>query len=352
MSHPNRREFLQATAIGAGMSAVSSAYDKPGHYTIDCQSHIFVPELISLMEKRKSSPTVYRKDGNTFIVVEQWVRKLMPHHTDINAKLADMDAAGIDLTALSINDPGPELFGKDGPAVARLVHDFIADVAKQHPNRFFGLATLPLLDMDASLKEMDRCVSKLGFKGVLLYSNLAGQFPDEPQFHPLFEHAQHMDIPILLHPAYPMTYDATKGYSMAAGLGLMFDTTIAMARIILSGLLDKYPRLKIVHPHVGGTLPYIVGRVDHQTQVLKRGAENITKPPSEYLRHVYTDAVSPIGLALQYGVDFFGIDHMLYSSDHPWVDPKLIVGLVQGLNLPAVQQEKIFSGNAKTLFKL
>jgi predicted TIM-barrel fold metal-dependent hydrolase len=340
--------------MGAGVSGASSAagYSKPGFYTIDCQSHIFVPELVAHMEKRKQSPYAYRKDGHTFVVVGEWVRKLMPHHMDITVKLSDMDAAGIDLTALSINDPGPELFGKDGPAVARMVHDFIADIARKYPQRFFGLATLPLLDMDASLQEMDRCVSKLGFKGVLLYSNIDGKFPDEPQFHPLFEHAEKLGIPILLHPAYPTTYDETKGYSMAAGLGLMFDTTIAMARIVLSGLLDKHPNLKIVHPHVGGALPYLVGRIDHQTQVLKRGAENITKAPSEYLKHIYTDAVSPIAMAIRYGVDFFGSDRMLYSSDHPWVDPKLIVSLIKSLNLPAEQQHNIFGGNAKTLFKL
>ena len=352
MTQPNRREFLTAAALTAGMSAASTEYRKPGHFTIDCQSHLFVPELISFMKKRKQPPYAYSKDGSTFVVVGEWTRRLRPQHTDVDAKIADMDEAGIDMTALSINDPGPEIFGKDGVRVAQMVNDYIAEVARKHPKRFIGLIVLPLQDVDASLKELERCVDRLGMKGILLYSNLDGVFPDEPQFRPLFAMAERRQIPVLLHPAYPMTYDQVKGYSMVAGLGLMFDTTIALARIILAGLLDRYPRLKLLCPHVGGTLPYLIGRIDHQTQVLKRGADNITKPPSEYLRNIYLDAVSPIPLAIQYGIDFVGADRMLYSSDHPWVDPKTIITGIKSLQLSPQDDEKIFGGNAKKLFRL
>lgn len=346
MKGRNRREFLAATVSATALSAA------PNPLTVDCQSHLFVPELIALMGKRKQSPYVYQKGDGTYVVVGDWTRKLMPKHTDVNAKLADMDAAGIQMTALSINDPGPELFGSDGPAVARIVHDWLGEISLRHPQRFFGLMTLPLQDMNASLKEADRCVSKLGMKGILLYSNLNGEFPDELKFRPIFEYAQHANIPVLLHPAYPVTYQQTKGYEMAAGLGLMFDTTIALARIILAGIPDKYPNLKLVCPHVGGALPYLVGRIDHQTMVLKRGAENIRKPPSEYLKQVWFDTVSPIGLAIQYGINFGGPDKMLYSSDHPWVDPKMIKKLVQGLKLQPDVEAKVFGGNARALFNL
>src|SRR5207237_4829648 len=103
------------------------------------------------------------------------------------------------------------------PAVSRWVPDGIAAFAKQHPPRFFGLCVLPLQDMEATVAELDRSVTRLGMKGVLLYSNNAGRFPDEPEFRPLFRRAEELDVPILLHPAYPMTYEATKGYEMAAG---------------------------------------------------------------------------------------------------------------------------------------
>src|SRR5579872_481156 len=344
-----RRGFLAALAAGA---TPGSSAETLGSYRIDCQSHLYVPELLALMEKREGSPRAYRKGPDRYVAVNQWVRRVLPKHTDVDAKLADMDAAKIRTTMLSINDPGPELFGADGPKVARLVHDFIAGVMRAHPSRFLGLATLPLQDMDASLTELERCVDKLGFRGVLLYSNLDGKWPDEPHFRPLFRRAEGMGIPILLHPACPTTVDQTNGYQMASTLGLMFDTSIALTRIILAGMLDLYPKLKLVCPHVGGTVPYLIGRMDHQTQVLKRGAENIKKPPSEYLRQIWLDAVSPWPEAIQYGCDLVGTDRMLYSSDHPWVDPKLIASCIQKMNLPAAEERKIFTGNAQRLFQL
>jgi predicted TIM-barrel fold metal-dependent hydrolase len=103
---------------------------------------------------------------------------------------------------------------------------------------------------------------------------------------------------------------------------------------------------------VGGTLPYLIGRIDHQTQVLKRGAEKIRKPPSEYLKQVYLDTVTPIALGIRYAYDFAGPERLLFASDHPWVDPQLIAGNIQSLNLPAEDEKKIFSVNARKLFKL
>jgi aminocarboxymuconate-semialdehyde decarboxylase len=343
-----RRDLIKLAAGATALSqAQAAAVDR-----IDCQSHLFSEEFLALLAKRKESPYVVRQGADRYVVIDQWHRKILPKLTDIDAKLADMDRAGIRMAALSINDPGPELFGKDSPAMAVLLNDFIADAVRSRPSRFFGLAVLPFNSPDAMLKEFDRAVTKLGMKGILLYSNLAGRFPDEEPFRPLFAEAERRGVPILLHPAYPTTYDATKGYEMAAGLGLMFDTTIALSRIILSGLLEKHPSLKLVCPHVGGALPYLIGRVDHQTMVLKRGAENIRKAPGEYLKQVWLDTVTPIGLGIRYAWEFAGPDKLLYSSDHPWVDPQLIVDQVESQHLPAADLSKLYSGNARALFRL
>ena len=321
-------------------------------YCVDCQTHLFCPEMIEFMKKRSVSPYAYEKKDDTFVVVGQWHRRLRKNHTDPEAKLVAMDAAGVDIAALSINDPGPELFGQDGPQVARMVNDFIAGIVKQYPNRFFGLAFLPFQDMRAARIELDRCVEKLGMKGIFLYSNFAGEFPDEPKFRQIFQWAEDLDMPLLLHPAYPVTYEQTKGYQLTGGLGLMFDTSIALARIIMSGILEQHPRLKLVCPHVGGTLPYLIGRLDHQTQVLKRGTEHIRKAPSEYLKQVYFDTVSPIPMAIKYCCDLVGAGHLIFGSDHPWVQPSLILKCVKQLNLPVEAERKILGENAKRLFKL
>jgi len=124
----------------------------PAAGRIDCQSHLFCPELLALLEKRKNSPYAYRKGSDLYVAIEGWRRRVLPKHTDVAAKLADMDAAGIEKTALSVNDPGPELFAKDGPALARLLNDYIAGIVKSHPARFFGLCVLPVQDTDEALK--------------------------------------------------------------------------------------------------------------------------------------------------------------------------------------------------------
>ncbi|MCX6907526.1 MAG: amidohydrolase family protein [Verrucomicrobia bacterium] len=349
----NRRQFL---ATASAMMAASSHAAEPPHggsrRLIDCQSHLFCEELVALMEKRQTDPVVFTRDGVRVVKMGDWLRKLPPHYFDVNAKLAAMDAAGVERTALSINDPGPEWFGADGPAVARIANDFVAGIVRRHPRRFFGLCVLPLQDMRASLAELDRCVKQLGMKGILLYTNLTGRFPDEPEFRPLFARAVELDLPMLLHPAKPATIEQVKAYEMTSSLGNMFDDTIALTRIIMSGILDEFPKLKLVCPHLGGTLPFIIGRLDHQTQVLKRGPKNLKRAPSEYLRQVWLDIVSPQPLAMKFGYDFMGADRLLFSSDHPWVEPKLIRDMLESLNLPPADLEKIFTTNARKLFRL
>jgi predicted TIM-barrel fold metal-dependent hydrolase len=263
-----------------------------------------------------------------------------------------MDASGIAITLLSSNDPGPEWFGTDGPSVAQVIHDSLADVIAKHPTRFRGLCALPMQNEAAASAELDRCVKKLGFVGILLYTNLAGAWCDEPQFHWLYARAEELGVPILLHPAKPMTTEMVKGYELTSTLGNMFENTIAMARIIASGMLDKHPKLKLVCPHLGGTLPYICGRMDHQLHVLKRGPQNLNRKPSEYLQSIYMDIVSPLPEAMRFALDFTTADKLLFSSDHPWVQPAEILQPFRSLQLPPEDEALILAGNARQLFQL
>jgi predicted TIM-barrel fold metal-dependent hydrolase len=351
----SRRRFLAAVtaAIGApAIRAVGRANETTARSgLIDCQSHLFCPQLVELMEKRTSDPVVFVKDGVRTVKMGDWLRRIPPHYLDVDAKLAAMDTAGVERTALSINDPGPEWFDADGPAVARMANDFVGGVVAQHPQRFFGLCVLPLQDMRAALIELDRCVQELGMKGVLLYTNLAGRFPDEPEFRPLFARAVELDLPLLLHPAKPVTIEQVKAYEMTSSLGNMFDDTIALTRIIMSGILDEFPTLRLVCPHLGGALPFIIGRLDHQTQVLKRGPANLRHAPSEYLRQVWLDIVSPQPLAIKFAYELLGADRLLFASDHPWVEPKLIRDTLDSLQLPLGELEKIYTLNARKLFQ-
>ena len=344
-----RRQFL--TASTAATLAPAAFAELGNGARIDCQSHLFCPEIVALMEKREADPHVFTRDGVRVLQMGDWMRKIPPHYLDVDAKLATMDAAGIALTALSINDPGPEWFGAEAPAVARLANDFVAGVVKQHPARFFGLCVLPFSDMKAVLAELDRCAGVLGMKGVLLYTNLAGRFSDEPEFAEFWARVETLGVPVLLHPAKPLTLDFVKGYEMTSTLGNMFDNTIALTRIIMSGLLDRHPRLQLVCPHLGGTLPYIIGRLEHQVTVLKRGPR-LARKPLEYLREVWLDVVSPLPEAIRFCHALLGPERLLFASDHPWVEPQVILDALAAAKLPAEDVEKIFSGNARRLFSL
>ncbi|MEY4565262.1 MAG: hypothetical protein RLY14_232 [Planctomycetota bacterium] len=360
----SRREFF--TATGSAMAAMplsatvanaqtaeksaSEPYKKFAEGIIDCQSHLFFPEVIEVMRRRKTEPLVYDQDGIAILKMGDWLRKVPPSYTSVEAKLKAMDTHGIEITLLSTNDPGPEWFGADGPAMAQLIHDSLAGVITKFPKRFRGLCTLPLQNEAAASAELDRCVKQLGFVGVLLYTNLAGAWCDEPQFHWLYARAEELGIPILLHPAKPATTEQVKGYELTSTLGNMFENTIALARIVASGLLDRHPKLKLVCPHLGGTLPYIVGRMDHQLHVLKRGPQNLQRKPSEYLRSIYMDIVSPLPEAMRFALDFSSADRLLFSSDHPWVQPSEILDPLHSLQLPLETQRQILRDNAQTLF--
>jgi predicted TIM-barrel fold metal-dependent hydrolase len=330
----------------------TTAFTSSPSFIVDCQSHLFCPEHLALMEKRDRDPIVRLRDGERCVIMGPWQRKVLPNHSDEDALLADMDANGIRWTALSPNDPGPEWFGSDGPAVAEMLNDYIAGIVAKHPDRLFGLCVLPLQDEAAAQAELDRCIKKLGMKGVLLYTNIAGRFPDEPQFRWLFHRAVELDIPLLLHPPLPITAEIVKGYEMISTLGNMFDDTIALTRIILSGILDQLPNLKLVCPHLGGTLPYIIGRMDHQVRVLKRGPKWLTRLPSEYLKMVWLDIVSPLPLAIRYAYELMGADRLLFASDRPWVSPKEILDALRSLQLPPDDEAKILGGNARKIFRL
>jgi aminocarboxymuconate-semialdehyde decarboxylase len=348
-----RRAFFKAAGLTTALNAASApaqGSEKP--FIVDCQSHLFFPEVLDMMRQRKSEPLIYDKDGMTYLKMGDWLRKVPPFYLDVDAKLAAMDANGIDITMLSTNDPGPEWFGDQGVAAAQLIHDSLAGVIAKHPTRFRGLCVLPLQNEKAASEELDRCVKKLGFKGILLYTNLAGAWCDEPPFRWLYARAEELGVPILLHPAKPMTTELVKGYELTSTLGNMFENTIAMARIIASGLLDQHPKLKLVCPHLGGTLPYISGRMDHQLTVLKRGPQNLQRKPTEYLRSIYMDIVSPLPEAMRFALDFSSADRLLFSSDHPWVQPQEILDPLRSLKLPASTEAKILGGNAKALFHL
>ncbi len=319
---------------------------------IDCQSHLFLPAVLELLRQRSEDPRIVEQNGQLTLHMDSWVRKIPPHYCDVSVKLATMDAAGIELTLLSTNDPGPEWFGADGPRAAQLANVALAEIAAAHPTRFCWLCVLPLQDATAAAAELDRCRQDPRMKGVLLYTNLAGRWCDEPPFEWLFARAAELGLPLVLHPAKPLTLQATTGHELVGALGNMFEDTIALARIIVSGLLDRYPTVKLVCPHLGGALPFLIGRLDHQVLVLKRSNQQLRQAPRAYLRQIYFDVATPMAETIQFAIDLLGPERLLFASDDPWVEPTVTRDAVLRLQLPAEMQSRLLAGNARELFQL
>ena len=320
----------------------------------DCQSHVFPREYAELLTRNTGSVRVRRANGAFDVEYEDLVRfRLDPAVYDPEKKLADMDRAGVDMTLLSINIPGPELLDEDlRLEAARCCNDSIADLVARNPDRFVGLAVIPWQDTEAARTELARAVDDLGLRGVVLYSHLAGQPVDSALFEPLFAFAAQERIPVVLHPTYPTWSRAISDYSMVPMLGLMVDTSIAMLRLILGGTLERHPELTIVHPHCGGVLPYLMPRVVEQTEVKGRGRENISRPPDEYYKQVYLDLVSPSTQAMQFAIDFAGADHCLFGSDHPWVSIESFLEYVSGLKLSPRDRDRILFENSCRVFSV
>jgi predicted TIM-barrel fold metal-dependent hydrolase len=186
----------------------------------------------------------------------------------------------------------------------------------------------------------------------MLFSNIRGCPIDAPMFEPLYARAARDHIPLVLHPAVPGWGAAVADYSMIPMIGIMMDSTIAMLRLILGGTLERHPELLVVHPHCGGALPYLMPRVEEQTEVKRRGREHIRRPPGEYYREVYLDLVSPSAQAMRYAYDFARPDRLLFGSDHPWVKIGTLLECFDRTAIPAVERARILGDNARRLFRL
>ncbi len=320
---------------------------------IDTQCHFFPEPIIQRLERRTDFPRVVRADGATKLVLSPGtVLPLVPGMNDLALKLETMDKNAVDVQVLSLNMPGPErIEGPEADELARIAHDALAEIIQKHPDRFWGIATLGFHDMQASLRELDRAVNVLGFKGVQLYSNIRGRALDDPFLYPFYTHCQDLDLPIFLHPTVPVVEAAMPAYQLSAMVGSLFDTTLAALRLILSGTLEKFPRLALVLPHVGSTIPYLLGRIDHLSQFLPGGRQHITRAPSEYFKRFYVDSVSSFQPAINYCYSLTGADRILFGTDYPWVPVELSKGLVDGMPIPQDEKELIYSGNALRLLR-
>lgn len=271
-------------------------------------------------------------------------------------RLADMDAEGTDVQVVSIHTP---LFPYhwDAPAAveaSREVNDEIAGMTKQWPDRFAGLATLPMQDVDAAIAELERAVRVLGLKGAELDMVVNGLNWDEPQFLPLFKAAEDLGALLFFHPQPQdniVALERTLRYGIPNSVGVVMEDALVVATLICGGILDECPNLKVCIAHGGGGACFGMGRLDHGWQVRSEARVNILKPPSAYQSRIYYDFLTSSEAGLRFLIDSVGIDRVVIGSDWPFVgwDPSP-GGWLAGLqSLTQEEKEKIAHRNLESL---
>ncbi len=277
-------------------------------------------------------------------------------------RLADMDASGIALQLVFLTSPGVQVF--DAPtavSLARDTNDELIQHVRKHPDRYAALATIAPQDPAQAVKEMQRAVA-LGFKGVVVNSHTQGEYLDEPKYWPIFEAAQALDLPVYIHPNTPPASMIQP--FLARGLdgaiyGFAVETGLHLLRIVVGGVFDRFPKLKIAVGHLGEGLPFWLFRLDfmHRSMVVSErypGAKPLRKKPSEYLRENVWVTTSGMqwAPAIQFCQQVLGFDRVLYAMDYPYQFVPEEVKVTDELPIGEEQRRMLYQTNAERLFKL
>ena len=308
--------------------------------------------------------------GPQGMLMAKRIVNVKPLH-DIDTRLRIMDEYDNYQQVLTLGAPAIEaIAGPDvTPGLAQLANDEMAKLCKERPNSFLGfVCSLPMNNPDAAIKELERSIDQLGATGVQLYTNAKGKPLDLPEFEPLFAKMAEAKLPIWLHPtrtpAVAEYIDEPRSYyDMWWAFGWPFETSVAMGRIVFSGLFDRYPDLSIITHHMGAMIPYFAGRVGPGLEALGERSDdpidgsalsNLKKSPGEYFRMFYGDtALFGAVPAMRCGIDYFGADHVLFGTDMPFVGQisDTLNGIAQ-LGLSDADRHAIMEGNARRLLAI
>lgn len=299
---------------------------------IDVHCH-YIPE--SCVELQQPGPIVAPQVGDI---------------TDLGIRLRDMDAMGIDMQAMS---PWPGFLNRD-LGIARAVNHGMADAVDRYPERFTGLATVPMSRPAEAAKELERAVKNLGLRGVGIGSHVNGTNLDSRDFAPFYVKVQELDVPVFIHPVEVFGTDRLKSYYLSNLLGNPTETALAAASLIFGGVLKEFPRLKFYLSHGGGSCPYLLGRWDHGWKVRTEGKVAIEHAPSEYFKLLYFDALVHSHSVLGHLVQSAGAERVMLGTDYPFdmgnYDPLGALSEVDGLSTK--ENEQIQGRNAAALFKI
>jgi aminocarboxymuconate-semialdehyde decarboxylase len=328
---------------------------------IDVHNHILSRSWVNLLAAHGGHRYQIETDvqGRT-IVLHKGARflGLTDAMFDPELRLRAMDEVGVTIQLLSYTCPNC-YWAEDKVAVelARTMNDHLAEVCARWPARFRGLASVPMQNVDLALKELERAADRLGMVGLILLANVNETPLDDPRFEPVWAELDRRRLPVLLHPTVPPGAEAMgmDRFGLVPSLGFMFDTTLAVTRMILAGVFERYPHWPLIVGHTGATLPYLAGRLDICYQNIPEARQGgIPKPPSEYLKRLYYDTVTFDMNALMLAYRTAGARRLLFGSDYPHVigDMKGCADRVAAMPISEGNRELIRAGNARRIFKL
>ena len=323
---------------------------------IDFHNHFYPPEYLAALRSGPSNVTLsVDSEGNPVLHYPGDYNTAVRGHRDLEYREQVLEQHGIDKQILTLTTPGTHVeTSQRAVALARLVNDAFAAITEKRPRRFAALATLPLNEPEASVIELERAYRQLGLKGAMLFSNVNGTPLSDTRFWPLYEKAEELGAVLFIHPTNPASVEGMRDFWLTPLVGFTFDTTLAAARLVFSGVVEKFPRLTWVLAHLGGTIPYIAERLDRGFHAFRECRANIRKPPSEYLKHFYYDTVNFDARALQLAIQFAGASHLLAGSDYPHQIGSLrfMLDSIRGLAISEEDRAGIFGENAARLLRL
>jgi aminocarboxymuconate-semialdehyde decarboxylase len=365
----SRRTILQgglaaaASAIGgAGDALLAEPASRPalktsGARPIDIHAHYFPQayfDLFNEQSQRYGSEFHTTDQGFFFKTPVESNGPLSPRFIDLKQRLADMDAQGVAVQALSLT--GPMVYWADGEFSHKLAmtwNDAAIAAHQANPDRFVVLATLPMLDPDRAVEELNRVGKLAGVRGVYMGTNIEGRDLDDPLFEPIFTRIEALSLPVFLHPLYSnLGGKRLQPYSLTNLLSFPLDTTIAASHLIFGGVLDRHPNLVVVLPHAGGALLSIVGRLDHGWNVIPP-AKHSAQIPSAYLHRFMYDTIAHSKPIMEFVISQVGVERIMMGSDYCFpVGYDKPVENVEELHLTTDQRKMILGGTAAKLLKI